>query len=200
MKTDISCKIIVIEGPDKTGKETQSKILTGYLTEKGYKVTRVEVPHNDGFTYKIIYWMLRNGLAKWFPTLFQWIQYRNKLSFARNALRKLLWTNDYVIFDRWALSGVIYGKATNVGDSVLEQYDTLQRAAPISIQFVMYGPALTPRIDDLYEADNSLQTNVRKLYNRWALSNPDCVPLQCNRSISEVHNDIVRILEEKNII
>ena len=193
-------KIIVVEGPDQTGKETQSKLLYNFLLNRGYRVTRVEVPYNDGLTYPAIYWMLRNGLAKSWPSLFQWVQYKNKLSFARNALQKLKETNDYIIFDRWALSGVIYGTAMGANNSVYAQYETLLEEAPVAVQFVMYGPALSNRKDDSYEADDSLQENVRKLYNRWALRFNNCVPLQCNRPIQEVHNDIVRILEERNII
>lgn len=47
-------KIIVIEGTDGSGKETQSKLLESYYISKGYKVKRVAFPVYDSPTGKIV--------------------------------------------------------------------------------------------------------------------------------------------------
>ena len=62
-------KIIVIEGPDRTGKQTQTKLLKKKLTKHGFCPIVIEVPIRSAVTYPLIYWMLRNGLAKKFPKI-----------------------------------------------------------------------------------------------------------------------------------
>ena len=47
-------KIIVIEGTDCSGKETQSKMLVEKLKEKGYKVKRMSFPMYESPTGKIV--------------------------------------------------------------------------------------------------------------------------------------------------
>ena len=47
-------KIIVIEGTDGSGKETQSKRLEAYYTEQGYKVKRYSFPIYESATGKIV--------------------------------------------------------------------------------------------------------------------------------------------------
>ena len=46
-------KIIVIEGTDGSGKETQSKKLEAYYTEQGYKVKRYSFPIYESATGKM---------------------------------------------------------------------------------------------------------------------------------------------------
>ena len=50
----MSGKIIVIEGTDCSGKETQSKLLEKRLNEEGLKCKRFEFPMYDTPTGKII--------------------------------------------------------------------------------------------------------------------------------------------------
>ena len=47
-------KLIVIEGTDCSGKETQTKLLVEKLTNEGYKVKRISFPWYDSPTGKII--------------------------------------------------------------------------------------------------------------------------------------------------
>ena len=47
-------KIIVIEGTDGSGKETQSKKLESYYKDLGYKVKRYSFPVYESATGKIV--------------------------------------------------------------------------------------------------------------------------------------------------
>ena len=47
-------KLIVIEGTDCSGKETQSKLLVEKLNEMGYKAVRINFPNYDSPTGKIV--------------------------------------------------------------------------------------------------------------------------------------------------
>lgn len=159
-------KLIVIEGPDKVGKETQSKLLTGYLRSKGYRVALVEVPVNDNFTHKVIYWMLRNGMARTYPDMFQYVQYLNKKFFQEFKLPKLEKENDILIFDRWTLSTIVYGAADLADKNKTAELVSRLRKPDLTI--VLNGPAHTDHKDDTYEKDDSIQARVRVLYRDLA--------------------------------
>ena len=107
----MSAKLVVIEGPDRVGKETQALRLQVFLEAKGLRVKSVEVPFRDYSTYYVIYWMLRSGSAVRWPNAFQTIQFLNKLSYQTFFFLFHLCVCDYVIFDRWTLSSKVYGPA-----------------------------------------------------------------------------------------
>lgn len=192
-------KIIVIEGPDKVGKETQSKMLVAHLRSMGRRATRVEVPFNDNFSHKVIYWMLKNGHARTYPTLFQWVQYMNKKIFEYHWLPRLERDNEFVVLDRWSLSALVYGVATGVSRSSCErQFRALRRP---SATIVMSGRAMSDKKDDAYETDTYIQRRVRYLYGEWAIENPvgtRVIASANNRG--EVHSNIVAALREMNVL
>lgn len=194
----MTAKIVVFEGPDKVGKETQSKLLWGSLLGVGKNVVRVEVPSDRcDRSYRLIYWMLRTGWAKKLPNVFQFVQFLNKWLFQRLYLMDLLYFNDYVIFDRWSLSAVVYGNATGVNKPFNDWlYKQLRKA---DITFVMcersFRRASTQ--DDSYEKDSALQSAVRVGYREWAETHPsDHVLVNNDQSIKEVHADVLFALDE----
>jgi len=152
----INCKLIAICGGDCAGKETQSKLLIEHLRQFGKKVTLVEVPINDLVTYNVIYWALKNGFAKKYPTLFQVTQYINKRLFQEFKLHQLMIENDYIIFDRWSASMMIYGALTGANLRVISKlFDTLiEPDATIVITGKFFVKNDTY---DVYENDVTLQ-------------------------------------------
>ena len=162
-------KIIVFEGADRCGKATQSNLLKEYLVENGSSAARVEVPIRDNHTYKIIYWMLRNGLAKKLPKTFQWLQYLNRLIFQTFILPRLEKKNEYIVFDRWSLSTVVYGVAEGVSKEFCEKlYNGLRRP---DFTIILLNKSYQHEAEDVYESDLNLQKNVRNLYADWAVKN-----------------------------
>jgi hypothetical protein len=73
--------LIAVEGADRVGKCTQSTSIVKMFNDMHRRARRIEIPFNDRLTYKVIYWMLRNGLAKKTPNLFQFVQFLNKFLF-----------------------------------------------------------------------------------------------------------------------
>jgi thymidylate kinase len=185
-------KIVVFEGPDKVGKETQSKLLNQTLLNSGYRTIRVEVPSKMcPRTHKLIYKMLHNGAAKRWPNVFQFVQFLNKWLFQLTVLPSLLRANDVVIFDRWSLSAVIYGGATGVNAALnMWLYNRLMKA---DVTVVFSGKSYRRNTaDDSYEKDNELQARVKQAYSEWAVAHPDDHLLVDNaRAIGEIHHDIV---------
>ena len=187
-------KIIAIEGPDRCGKATQSKLLCARLISMGYAAKVVEVPIDDNVTHPIIYWMLGNGLAKKFPKLFQRLQVLNRQIFQATLLRDYEKTYDFVIFDRWSLSTTIYGLAAGLKKEYVDSLYTKLRVPDIT--FVLLGDAHPHTAEDVYEADAVLQWSVRQFYAAWASDNIDeCCVLDCNQPRDWIAGEIEAALE-----
>lgn len=199
MKEKQMAKLIVIEGPDRVGKATQTGLLYHELIRRAYTVKLVEVPIKSLLTYRIIYFMLSTSLAKKFPKTFQWMQWLNKQVFQWLSLRSLERDYEYLIFDRWSLSSVIYGKCADVPeDFVMNLY---QRLRVPDYTIVLNGKPHIVGNGDAYEADSAMQAEVRTLYAQWAEQNQDtCSLINANRTVAEVANDIIGTLESKNIV
>lgn len=110
-------KIIVIEGTDCSGKETQTKLLKEYLISKGYKVGTISYPRYETPTGRIIGGPLLGKpsiMASWFDkpmeldakvaTLYYAADRRASLP----VIKKLLDENDFLIMDRYVYSNMAH--------------------------------------------------------------------------------------------
>lgn len=164
-------KLVAVEGGDSCGKHTQAVLLKRKLTGLGYKTALVEVPVRDRFTHKLIYSMLRSGAAKRHPNLFQFVQFVNKFLFQVTSLLWLWIVSDFVILDRWALSSIVYGKATGSDIAFCEFLYCFLVEPHITI--VLDGPTFSrEREKDVYEKDTELQASVKEGYRGWARKEP----------------------------
>jgi len=186
-------KIVVFEGPDKVGKETQSKLLQQTLCDSGYRALRVEVPSKAcPRSYRLIYWMLKNGSAKRLPNVFQFVQFLNKWLFQLRVLPGLLKNTDIVIFDRWSLSAVIYGNATGVNETLNMWFYNRLRKADVTVVMCEKSFRRSTTQDDSYEKDSELQIRVRDGYREWAVTHAtDHVLVKNDKPVDQVHKDIV---------
>lgn len=186
-------RFIAFEGPDKVGKETQSRMAQEVLRCRGVRAVRVEVPYAKSIvTHTVIYWMLRSGWARRLPNVFQIVQFLNKLSFQLFYLPRLCSENDIVIFDRWGLSATIYGAATGVNPWLDTFMQSFVKRPHLTLVFAERSFRRKNAQDDSYEQDNQLQTKVRDLYKRWALDHSeDHVLVDNSRSLFEIHNEVM---------
>ena len=192
-------KIIVVEGPDRVGKFTQTRLLKEYITGIGLVATVIEVPVRSAITYRIIYWMLQNGLAKTFPKIFQWFQFINRKIFQVFTLPTLEEHYDFIVMDRWSLSTIVYGIAEGVPKDYTIGLAKKLREPDFTI--ILFGEAHKHIAEDSYEADLSLQARVRLEYAKWALENPKTTKLiDCNQDHKIVAKKIKDILQEKRIL
>ncbi len=192
-------KIIAIEGPDRVGKFTQTHLLHKYITKIGLSAVVVEVPIRSAITYRVIYWMLQNGLAKTFPKIFQWFQFINRKIFQVFTLPTLEDHYDFIVMDRWSLSTIVYGIAEGVPKDYTIGLAKKLREPDFTI--ILFGEAHEHVAEDSYEADVSLQARVRLEYAKWALENPKTTKLiDCNQDHKIVAKKIKNILQEKRIL
>ena len=192
-------KIIAICGPDRCGKETQTAALRDYFLSIGKTCQTVEVPIKACFTYPIIYWMLRNGMAKSFPNFFQVLQFLNRKIFEIFFLSRLEKKNDIIIFDRWSLSMLVYGEAGGASSNFSKFLAGLIRNPDHTI--ILLGNSFPHEAEDVYEADKKLQESVKIGYFSWSVKNIDkCSLVSANQEKEQVTNRILESLRVKSII
>lgn len=191
----IPAHIIALEGPDRVGKKTQTKMLVEHLRHAGYKVVTHEIPFKTFVTYNLIYWMLDNGTAKKYPNVFQTIQFLNKWFFQLKLLW-LRWSYDFIILDRWALSSIIYGRAGGANDTYIRILYSFLREPDLT--FVLAGHARSEdELKDSYESDSMLQSTVRTGYFNWALEHAyNHVIIDNMGTRSEISSKIVKHVKE----
>lgn len=188
--------LIAIEGADRLGKLTQSKMLKSHLENLGFKVLLIEAPIKSSVTYRIIYWMLGNGMAVKMPNVFQFVQFLNKLVF---QFMKLIFARrfySYIIFDRWSLSALVYGDASGAKTFLNKVcYNILMKP---DATIVLTGDARSSDVEDDYEADRMFQMKVRTGYHIWQRNNDDVSALIDNSgSREDVHQRIMSAIDKK---
>lgn len=129
-------KIIVIEGTDCSGKETQTKLLKEYLISKGYKVGTISYPRYETPTGKIIGGPLLGKPSiceTWFDkpmeldakvaTLYYAADRRESLP----VIKKLLEENDFLIMDRYIYSNMAHqGSKIEKKEERIKMYNFLE--------------------------------------------------------------------------
>lgn len=119
-------KIIVIEGTDCSGKETQSKLLCKKLKEAGYKVATMSFPAYDSPTGKIVGGSYL-GKEEISPCLFEEgavnvdpeiasLYYAADRRYHLKTILKLKEENDYLIIDRYISSNMAHQGSKIVDD------------------------------------------------------------------------------------
>ncbi len=158
-------KLIVIEGTDCSGKETQSKLLTQKLTETGKKVARISFPMYDTPSGRIIgscligkphmcqdFLKTDHGFFKEgggnVDSLAAICYYAADRRYNLPLIKKYLEENDYLIIDRYTTSNMAH-RGGMIGDSkkrqeiyqkiALLEYEILELPKPDTVIF-LYMP------------------------------------------------------------
>ncbi len=127
-------KIIVIEGTDCSGKETQSKLLCEKLKNMGYKVATMSFPDYESPTGKIVGGCYL-GKEEISPCLFEEgavnvepeiasLYYAADRRYHLNTILKLKEENDYLIIDRYISSNMAHQGSKIIDDE--ERYHIYQ--------------------------------------------------------------------------
>ena len=187
-------KIIVIEGLDKSGKFTQTKMLVEYLRSKGYKVEQSEFHRYDTPTGQLI--------RKWLYKEWNVDQTTIELIMTADKQAQQQWFEeleqqgvDFLVLDRYTTSQFAYSLASNIDRNWTLQLQRFMRKPDIEI-FIDIPEEESMRRkgkhgeNDRYESDLALLNNVRALFKKY-------VNLHVNgmRTIQEIHEDIIDRVE-----
>lgn len=152
--------------------------------------------------------MLGNGVARRFPSFFQFVMVVNKLYYQLFRLPKLRRDNDVVVIDRWGLSAHVYGSLDGANRFTLWLNKALLVKPTVTV--VIVGRCLrTSGGGDSYEQDTALQDGVRVFYDTYARNHPDDHVVVENwdwktadpkADALRVHGRLVKALQAKGII
>ncbi len=185
-----------IEGPDKVGKATQSKLLVNSLVDfSSLRTNLIEIPSKHHTCYTKIYDMLKRRMdgsapAVDHPAVFQTFQVANRFHVQEDIQRMAEAGKVVIIFDRWVESSWAYGGASNVPSAKLEAMNN--GLLEPDITFILEGRGFDrlETEDDAYEDDNSFQAKVRSVYHQWAEVKKYAIRIDADRPKEIVHEDI----------
>ncbi len=190
-----------IEGPDKVGKATQSSLLSNSLHDLKLSPHLIEVPSKSHACYSKIYDMLRrredgSAPAMDHPEIFQTYQTANRFhiqdDLQRIAITKVsaqVWQR-VVIFDRWHVSSLVYGRAAQMAEDKLAVIGEGMLIPDLT--FVLDGAGFNrPELeDDAYEDDSPFQTKVHRLYQEYGRGDDAVIHIDAHRPREIVHEQI----------
>lgn len=207
-------KIIVFEGLDKSGKNTQSELFYKYLLDKGYKVAKSEFHRYDTPTGELI--------RKWLYGQYEVSQETIELIMAADKQAQQEWFKqlekekyDYLILDRYTASQLVYGsynsfknKKNDFQHLKYENYllTLTQNLKPADYTFFI---SITPEEsmvrkgqhgeNDRYESDLELLTYASDKYKEILFfdifSSFNNFTIDGFQPIEEVHTSIIDIFE-----
>ena len=182
-------KIIVIEGTDGCGKETQAKKLAEYLTSKGINVLKQDFPNYESASCAPVKMLLNGELGNSANSL---DAYQSSILFAVDRLctfKKELAgfkqiNNTVLILDRYVESNLLY-QACKIEDPASRmqftdwlfdlEYGKLKLPKPDLVIYLNVPPKISTQLvksrginkngqkNDIYENDN---TYIQKVYSR----------------------------------
>jgi dTMP kinase len=161
--------LIVFEGLDQSGKETQARTLRARLEHEGHRVRSLSFPEYDTPLGRELRQAL-DGARDFTPDVMQLLYVANRLEF-RGRLELWLTAGDVVICDRYCASTVAYGEAQSLDADWLTD---IQRPLPKADVTVLLDIAPETAVQrkstgrDRYERDLSLLARVRDSYRRQA--------------------------------
>lgn len=190
-----------LEGPDKVGKATQSKMLVNALMDlSSLRTNLIEIPSKHHTCYTKIYDMLKrrpdgSAPAVDHPAIFQTFQVANRFHVQEDVERMAKSGPVVIIFDRWVASSWAYGLAADVQPTQLEVINAGLLVPDITFMLQGRGFDRPEEEDDAYEDDNSFQSKVRKTYQEWSAANENVVTVDADRPKEVVHEDIFTVVK-----
>lgn len=213
-------KIIVIEGTDCSGKETQSKLLKSYLEQNGIKVATFSYPQYNTPTGKIIGGPLLGKPSicpSWFNNYVEVDSKVASLYFAADrraslpVLKELINNNEIVIIDRYIYSNMGH-QSSKIEDKeerlkmykFLEtlEFDLLELPRPDLVIFLYlpysYGEELKKnRLETLDEAEKSQTHQIKsertylELTELYGFEKIDCFTNGTVKTREEINKEVI---------
>ena len=213
-------KIIVIEGTDCSGKETQSKLLKSYLEQNGIKVATLSYPQYNTPTGKIIGGPLLGKPSicpSWFDNYVEVDSKVASLYFAADrraslpVLKDLINNNEIVIIDRYIYSNMGHqGSKIEDKEERLKMYkfletlefDLLELPRPDLVIFLYlpysYGEELKKnRVETLDEAEKSQTHQIKsertylELTEIYGFEKIDCFTNGTVKTREEINKEVI---------
>jgi dTMP kinase len=195
-------KIIVLEGIDKSGKTTQSKLLVDYISSTtSFKAVQMNFPNYGTFSGIEIYRHLK-GQTLYNPyalhVLFTLNRYEEK-----PYIERLLDGGSIIVMNRYYQSNIIYGLADGI--TRLEWLESLDGEMPQANLIIILDISIEESMSrnsnpDVNEQDKNYLRRVRSYFLKYADAYGWKIVDANNKSKEEIHKEVVKIAERYKII
>jgi dTMP kinase len=195
-------KIIVLEGLDKSGKTTQSKLLVDYISSAtSLKAVQMNFPNYSTFSGIEIHRHLK-GQTLYNPhalhVLFALNRYEEK-----PVIERLIGDGSIIVMNRYYQSNIIYGLADGLTrHEWLESLDgEMPQANLIIILDISVEESMSRNPNpDVNEQDKNYLRKVRSYFIKYADAYGWRIVDASNKSKEEIHREVVKIAENYRII
>lgn len=191
-----------IEGLDKSGKHSQSLLLTKHLEELGYNAVQSEFHRYDSPTGELI--------MKWLINEWSVDQKTIELIMTADKQAQQSWFEelenqgvDFLILDRYTSSQIAYSTGSGIDPSWINELQKYLRKPDIELFIDIAVEESMARkgkhndgVNDRYESDFDLLSRVRDNYANME----DLIVINGERGVDEVHRDILSTLKLLNVI
>jgi len=196
-------RFIVLEGPDKSGKSTQAKLLARHLRRQGIRFIHTREPGGTGLA-EAIRAVLLDPRHKVDPLAELLLYEASRAQHTREKILPALARGCWVLSERYSLATMAYqGHARSLS---LPMIRTLDRIATGGLRpdltIVLDIPESefasrdrSRRLDRLERESLAFRKRVREGYRRLARSERGCVLINGRRPLAEVHREIARRVE-----
>jgi dTMP kinase len=168
--------LIVFEGLDQSGKETQARTLRARLEQDGRRVRSLSFPEYETPIGREIQQAL-NGARDFSADVMQLLYVANRLEF-KARLELWLGAGDIVVCDRYCASTIAYGEAQGLDSGWLSEIQRYLPKADITVLLDIAPDTAVRRKAtnrDRYERDLGLLARVRDSYKRQAAAAGWCL-------------------------
>jgi len=202
----MSGKFIVIEGLEGAGKSSAIASVVTHLQAKGIQAETVREPGGTPLAESLRELVKNKWDETVSPTTELLLMYASRVQLVDNVIKPALSQNRWVIGDRHDLSSRAYqGGGRQLGDELLQKIR--------KITLGKFNPDLTllldveenkglerarerGELDRIEEEDLAFFQRTRQAYLNIAAKDPSIIVIDANQSMLDVHQSILRAIEE----
>ncbi len=195
---------ITFEGPDGSGKTTQSILLARYLRRKGYKVIHTREPGGTSMA-EALRKILLNPKSKIFPLAEVFLYEASRTQHTKELILPALCEGKIVICERYSQATIAYqGHGRGINISLLRKLNRVAtEGLKPDITFMLDrdvkgGLEVKKNQDRLEKEKVAFHRRVRKGYLNMARSLPHKIKvIKFKKGPQEIHKEIVKEIEKK---
>ncbi|EQB89270.1 dTMP kinase [Clostridium punense] len=199
--------LIALEGPDGCGKTTQIQLLDNYFKIKGFDVIKTREPGGTAISEKIRNIILDNNNNEMSDMCEALLYAASRAQLTDEVIKPALNSGKMVICDRFVYSSMVYqGVGRELGmDAIKSINEAALRGLEADIVFMItipYEQGLERKrnqreLDRLENVGDNFHKKVFEGYSKICEIYDKIIVIDGNRSIEEIHREIITHIEQK---
>jgi len=199
--------LIALEGPDGCGKTTQIQLLDNYFRTKGFDVIKTREPGGTAISEKIRNIILDNNNNEMSDMCEALLYAASRAQLADEVIKPALKSGKMVICDRFVYSSMVYqGIGRDLGMETIKSInEAALRGLGADIVFMItipYEQGLERKrnqreLDRLENVGDDFHKKVFEGYSKICEIYDKIIVIDGNKSIEEIHDEIITHIEQK---